>query len=467
MMPRRAVAAALASALVLPLSAALAPVPLPPPSRPRNVILVVTDDQTVSSLAELPAAMPWLRAQLAAEGSGWWSFTDAVVSTPACCPSRATILTGRDAWGTGVVDNTTGERLDDTDTVATRLHAAGYRTGLIGKYLNGYPWARGPFVPPGWDRWLAKTNVAEATTYYDYALVDQGRWRQVGSGFGDHVVELLAREAVGFVRTAPLDRPFFLVFSPPAPHRPAIPAPQDLGVLDDPAPAPPSDRVLHDLTGKPAWLRALPPIDDAELRTLQRERVEERVALRSVDRALRDLTDTLAWRGDLDRTAIVFVSDNGYQFGEHGWVGKQTPYEPSIRVPLAIRLPGSAGGVIDVPVTNADLAPTVLEIAGLAAPADADGRSLLPLLRGEPGGPPPDRSIALGWPGSPEVPPWVAVRRGGVILIRWDDGFVELYDLSSDPEQLRNLAGDASARALRRRLQERLPPSLVPVRDAG
>ncbi|HEX6843815.1 MAG TPA: sulfatase-like hydrolase/transferase, partial [Actinomycetota bacterium] len=257
----RGVLVALAALAVAALATVTGPAAAGRATLPPNVILVVTDDQTVSSLEGAPVAMPWLRSQLATAGSGWWSFRDAVVSTPMCCPSRATILTGLDAWGTGVVDNTTGERLDDTDTIATRLQASGYRTGLIGKYLNGYPWDRGPFVPPGWDRWLAKTNRSEATTYYDYALVDQERWRSTGGGPADHVVELLTREALGFVRTAPRDRPFFLTFAPPAPHRPATPAPRDLGILASPPPPAPADDVLRGRDGKPGWLRALPTID--------------------------------------------------------------------------------------------------------------------------------------------------------------------------------------------------------------
>jgi N-acetylglucosamine-6-sulfatase len=457
---RRPLAAALAAASVLAIVGSAAPRVAGRPAMPPNVILVITDDQTVSSLVGEPVAMPWLAAQLSTPGSGWWTFTDAVVTTPACCPSRATILTGRDAWATGVVDNTTGERLDDTDTLATRLHDAGYRTGLVGKYLNGYPWGRPPFVPPGWDRWLAKTNIAEATTYYDYALVDQTRWRRVGSAPGDHVVDLLSREAQAFVRSAPLDRPFFLVFSPPAPHRPAVPAPRDVGLLQQ-APPPGSPLTRPDA---PSWLRDLPPVDPE---AMARERLEERASLRSVDRALAAIDTTLAWRGDLDRTAIVVVSDNGYQFGERGWVGKQVPWESSIRVPLAIRLPGSAGGELGVTVTNADLAPTVLSLVGLPVSDAATGLDLVPVLRGRSAGDLRDRTVRLGWAGSAEVPPWVAVRRDGVILIRWADGTEELYDVAADPDELRNLADVPAWAARRADLEAGLPPSLARVGDAG
>jgi arylsulfatase A-like enzyme len=129
---------------------------------------------------------------------------------------------------------------------------------------------------------------------------------------------------------------------------------------------------------------------------------------------------------------------------------------------MAVYLPGSVGGEIDVPVTNADVAPTLLELAGLPIPDGLTGASLVPLLRGEPGGPEPDRPIRLGWPGSDEVPAWVGLRRGDEVLIRWADGFEELYDLEDDPHQLRNLAAVPGAAPRRARLAALLPSFLEP-----
>ena len=458
----RRVAALAAAVGVLAAALALAPPAPPRPPLPPNVIVVLTDDQTLASMTEAPVVMPWLHAQLADPAGGWLTFPDAVVSTPFCCPSRATILTGGYAWRTGVLDNSTGFRLDETQTVATWLHGAGYRTAMIGKYLNEYPWNRGPYVPPGWDRWLAKVNESEDTTYYDYPLVDQGRWRQAGSGPGDYVTDVLGRAALDFVRTAPTDQPYFLYFAPPAPHRPAIPAPMDVGELAGAPPAPPSDAIINDVTGKPGWVRALQPVDAARLAALQHKRVEARASLLAVDRYLRQLFDVLSWRGDLDRTVVVFLSDNGYEFGEHRWTGKQTPYEPSIRVPFAIRTPWTAGGTIDVPVSNADVAPTIAALAGITPPIPVDGESLASLLRGAPPtGAQAARAIPLGWPGTTGPPPWVAVRTAGAILIRWEDGTQELYDLVADPGELRNLAGDASHAALLTKFAAWLPPPLT------
>jgi arylsulfatase A-like enzyme len=435
---------------------------------PPNVIVVLTDDQTVSSLAGEPPAMPWLGSQLSDPSKGWLSFTDAVVSTPFCCPSRATILTGGTAWRTGVVDNSTGYRLDETQTIATWLQGAGYRTAMIGKYLNEYPWDRGPYVPPGWDRWLAKTNESEATTYYDYPLVDEGRWRRAGSAPGDYVTDLLSHAALDFVRTTPADRPYFLYFAPPAPHRPATPSPVDSAVPADAAPAPPSEAVLNDVAGKPSWVRSLPPVDAEGLRALQAQRAQAQIALRPVDRFLEQLFDVLAWRGDLDRTVVVFLSDNGYAFGEHRWVGKLVPYEPSIRVPFAIRTPWASGATVHLTVSNADVAPTIAALAGVSPGIVVDGESLAPLLRGiPPGGALAARAIVLGWVGTSGPPPWVAVRTRAAILIRWAGGTEELYDLVHDPGELRNLAGDPAFSGLRDRMRTLLPPPLAPSSNGG
>ncbi|MDQ4108592.1 MAG: sulfatase-like hydrolase/transferase, partial [Actinomycetota bacterium] len=181
-----------------------------------NVIVVLTDDQRADTFE----AMPWLRRQLARGDSGWLSFPHAFANTPLCCPARASLLTGRYARHTGVLDNRHGGRLDESSTLATWLHEAGYRTGLVGKYLNRYPFGRLPYVPPGWDRFVAKQNQSGETVYRDFHAVDQGSPVLVRQ----YATDWLAERAVEFVRTAPAARPFFLVFAPSAPHSPWIPA---------------------------------------------------------------------------------------------------------------------------------------------------------------------------------------------------------------------------------------------------
>jgi N-acetylglucosamine-6-sulfatase len=214
-----------------------------------NVIVVLTDDQRWDGFD----AMPWLRGMLEVPGSDWVNVPDGFANTPVCCPSRASLLTGRYARHTGVLDNTDGGNLDESSTLATWLHAAGYRTGLVGKYLNRYPFGRLPYVPPGWDRFVAKRNQSGATVYRDFHAVDQGSPVFVHG----YATDWLAEKAVQFVRTAPSTRPFFLVFAPSAPHPPWLPAPRHEGsYADRPVAEPPN--VVGALRGAPFWVRSLP-----------------------------------------------------------------------------------------------------------------------------------------------------------------------------------------------------------------
>jgi N-acetylglucosamine-6-sulfatase len=407
---------------------------------------VVTDDQTVDTLPSAPPAMPWLQSQLQPPSDGWLRFPNAVVSTPLCCPSRASMLTGRDALHTGVGGNADGEDLDAAQTLPVWLQAAGYYTGLVGKYLNGFPFGGAPTVPPGWDRFLAKTNDAASTVYYGYGLVDQGALRRVGSLPSDYSTDLLGNAAMEFLRSAPQDRPWFLMFTPPAPHEPWIPAPGDAGAFAGVHLPAPSARLRNDVRGKPAWVRSLPRIDAARLATLQHERIRERETLLDVDRWFEALVAQIRSEGEWSNTVVVFVSDNGYQFGEHRWVGKQAPYEGSLHVPFAIRSPWTTGGVVPGLVANLDVAPTIAALAGATLPWTPDGISLAPLVRGPPplgqgrASPWVGRSVPLLWDGGGAVPAWSGIRTVTTVYVRNADGTQELYDLRSDPNELHNLA---------------------------
>jgi arylsulfatase A-like enzyme len=462
-----AFALAVATLVVAPIAARRAPARLP--GRP-NVLLVITDDQTIDTLPSMPPAMPWLQSQLRDPTQGWLTFPNAVVSTPLCCPSRASMLTGRDALHTGVGGNEDGAALDTAQTLPVWLQAAGYYTGLVGKYLNGFPFGGAPVVPPGWNRFLAKTNDAPATVYYDYGLVDQGSFRRVGSLPSDYSTDLLGNAAVEFLRTAPQDRPWFLMFTPPAPHEPWIPAPGDAGAFAGLRLRAPSERLLNDVRGKPGWVRDLPKIDAARLSTLQDERIRERETLLDVDRWVQDLVSAIRSRGEWSDTVVLFVSDNGYQFGEHRWVGKQMPYEGSVHVPFLIRSPWTAGGIVTDLVSNLDVAPTITELAGAAMPWRTDGISLGPIVRGPPppisAQPPPwpGPYVPLLWRGGHAVPAWSGIRTVTTAYVRDADGTQELYDLRSDPNELRNLA------ASRPRVTARfaaLQAEVAPLRPAG
>ncbi len=261
-----------------------------------NVVLIVADDQRADTLF----AMPTLQRELVARGI---LFANAVVSTPLCCPSRATLLTGRYAHSHGVYRNAGlyggAQAFPDDDTLAVWLRRAGYTTALVGKYLNGY---KGSRVPPGWDRWRAFTW---GWGYYDYRLVDEhGRIRRFGSAPEDYSTTVLAREAVAFIRRA--RRPFFLLFAPAAPHEPALAEPSDRGRLDNAPPHAPPSLNEEDVSDKPAYVQT-----QAKRRSLEavaRYRRSQLESLLAVDRAVGSIVAALRRRGQLESTLIIYTS---------------------------------------------------------------------------------------------------------------------------------------------------------------
>jgi arylsulfatase A-like enzyme len=322
------------------------------------------------------------------------------------------------------------------------LPDAGYTTGLVGKYLNLYPWGRPPFIPPGWDRWFAKENADESTAYYDYEVVDQVLERHYGIAPEDYATDVLGAQAVRFVQGAPIDRPWFLYFSPNAPHLPWVPSPTYAGAFDTVQPPIPPLRVMNDVSGKPAYVRALVPKTRADRQGYIDADRNERAMLRSVDDWFRSLVDAIAARGELDRTVIIFLTDNGYTLGLHRLDGKRYPYTPSIGVPFAIRTPWAAAGTIDDLVSNVDLAATIASLAGVQPGLPQDGISLAPALHGQPL--PHRAGVFLDWGGDENAPPWQGVVTRRFLYVENAGGFEELYR-SSDALQLDNVAGDPSA----------------------
>jgi arylsulfatase A-like enzyme len=402
-----------------------------------NVIVVLTDDQRADTFG----AMPWLNRELARNDSGWVTFPNAFANTPLCCPARASLLTGRYAHHTGVLDNEDGENLDDSSTLATWLHGAGYRTGLVGKYLNHYPFGRPPYVPPGWDRFVAKGgDQTDATIYRDFLAVDQGSPVSVH----DYATDWLADRAVEFVRTAPSTRPFFLLFAPTAPHAPWIPAERHQGAYADlPVDEPPN--VAGALRGAPPWVRSRPEPSAAQRASWLDDQRRAAETLLAVDEALQAIVGVLADR--LEDTYIFVLSDNGYSFGEHRWEGKKCPYEACVRIPLAIHAPSTEPAALGV-VSTIDLAPTILSLARVAAPTWIDGRGFASRLTSRPGlMTPSSEGVYLEWAGDVRMPAWTAVRTADLKLIRYQDGFEELYDIGGrigdpDPWEMVNRVGD-------------------------
>ena len=434
-----ALLALLAATLLLP--EVLRPAPGQTLVRP-NILLILTDDQTVESLTS--ATMPYTKGR-----ADWVRFSNAILNVALCCPSRATILTGRYSHHTGIEANN-GAKFNETVTIATALRAGGYRTGLIGKYLNDYPFGRGHYIPPGWDYWVAFENRQSGGAYFNYTLNENGTPVSYGATAADYSTDVLAAKAASFIRTA--TSPFFLYFAPNAPHKPLTPAPRYAGSMTGVAmPHAPNFREA-DVTDKPAWVQNL-SIPSAD--TMDKQRRREYETLRAVDDAVRQLFDALAAKGALDSTVVMFLTDNGFAFGEHRWTYKLCEYEECGRTPLLARGPGWTPRTVTAVVSNVDLAPTFADLAGVAPPYPPDGASLVPLLTGTASS--VHNGVLIRWKGgSRSVPAFWGVRTDRYKYVELATGERELYDLQADPYELQNRHGDPAFAQLEANLAAQL-----------
>ena len=417
-----------------------------------NIVLIVTDDQDARSLQQMPKTRELLERQGA-------SFTNFVVSTPGCCPSRASILRGQYTRNHGVRFSEGPDGGHETfralgherSTLATWLQDRGYRTAMVGKYLNGYGEDGGSRVPPGWDEWYAATSLK----YFDYELVENGRIVRYGSSRKDYLTDVLSAKAQAFVEgSAEAGRPFFLYLAPRAPHGPATPAPRHQDRFKN-ANAPRTAAFNEsDVSDKPAYVRESPRLNRnavQQIDALYRNRLR---TLQAVDEMVAALFQTLQQTGTLANTYVFFTSDNGYLLGEHRRAEKGMPYEEAIRVPLLARGPGVVPRQVADLAANIDLAPTIAELTGAVAPDFVDGRSLVPLLEGRSA---PnwrqatlveafgrDEALAALTIGDePANPPFKALRLQDRVYVEYPrSGERELYDLRTDPLQLENLAAD-------------------------
>jgi arylsulfatase A-like enzyme len=426
------------------------------PDRP-NIVLVVSDDQRFDSMDQ----MPMLGAR-----DDWARFERAYVELPQCCPSRATILTGRSSMHTGVDTLKNGANLDESTTIATMLHDAGYHTGFFGKYLNGYPFAGGHPVPPGWDEFRAYEGPND---YYDFRLNVNGKIARFGHDPRDYSTDVFTAQARKFVDSVPADEPFFVDLAYNAPHfsaqtNQAIPGPKDEDACADvDFPLPPNFNA-DDTVGEPPWMDTPAPGPDAE--DIDGAKRNTCRALRGLDRSLSGLLDTLERNGRLDNTYVIYISDNGYSFGEHRLVGKGHLYEESVHVPLWVRGPDVQPGTIDRLTSNIDLVPTMLEWSGATAPDGfVDGQSFAGTLAGKASATEPDvillrgcrtfRPVYGGGRGdedSADAPEcggygqdmgknW-GLRTAEYKYVENADGYVQLFDLRTDPWELTNLGPD-------------------------
>lgn len=439
-----------------------------------NIIVVQTDDQNAEQLA----AMPKVNELLAEAGTSYSSY---FASYPLCCPSRATLLTGMYAHNTGVLGNQLPEGgyqlFRQGETLPVWLQREGYTTGHVGKFLNRYGQDNPREIPLGWDEWVSSPFPYQHY-FTDYTLNVNGELLRRGSAEADHVDDVYTEHAVDFVkRRAPEDAPFFLALDYLAPHEStgtpagrcghsAIPAPRHLGRFAD-LPLPENPAVdEEDVSDKPGFVRQRANLTEDQFELLTSAYQCRREALLAVDEGIERVLAAVEEAGELDRTFVVFVSDNGYLQGEHRFAfGKRRAYDVTTRVPFLIRGPGIEGGrVLANPVANIDITPTLLEAAGATDQVPArfvlDGRSLLPQLQDRGRDEPavgPQRAILVEIPrGFAVAPAYAGVRTQRYSYVEYVTGDRELYDLQRDPYETDSRHADPAYAGVQVALQNTL-----------
>jgi N-acetylglucosamine-6-sulfatase len=410
-----------------------------------NVIVIETDDQNQSDMQYMPAT----QAILGAHGT---TFQNSYVEYPLCCPSRATFLTGQYAHNHHV---TTTELpngyngLDHSNTLAVWLRRAKYKTAMVGKFLNGYgindgipePVSDVREIPPGWTQWYALTGGSEQRRY-QYKLNENGKVVRYGGGARNYVEDVLDSKANKLIkRWAPNPKPFFLWFTPSAPHgesgtpswstRDPEPAPRFLGTAGD-ATAPRNPNFNEaDVTDKPDQIRNQPKMSDDVINDIDRRFRGRLESLRSVDEEVTRIMRLLGKTHDRRKTYIFFTSDNGLLLGAHRLEFKDYLYEEATRVPLIIRGPNiPENAVRDQLVSNIDLAPTIVQVTRATPRRTMDGISLLPLIS-DPGAQ-ANRTLLFEAFDTGTF----GVRQGDWAFNQYDNGDRELYNLKADPFEL-------------------------------
>lgn len=475
------------------------------PLRP-NIVFILADDLD-STTSPFWDAMPQTAALLRDRGV---NFTNAFAPTPICCPARSSILTGKYGHNTGVLTNggdqggweTFVRNGNEERTAAVYLKNAGYKTALIGKYLNGIE-NNPTYVPPGWSEWNAFVDNISYTGY-NYQINENGTVVQYGNNQndtagtyqgtynGDYATDVVGRKAVDFIYRAEANdaQPFFLYTTPTAPHLPLPPAPRhaDNPYTNSLAPRKPNYNEA-DISDKPLWLTSSGDLRSTIVNSWNDRDYRNRMgSLYALDEMIAAIYKSLEANGELNNTIFVFTSDNGYNLGAHRLIHKMAPYEESIKVPLVISGAGITTRTENRITLEIDFAPTFLQLAGLSVPSDTntldymDGRSLAPLLRGQQPGnwrndlllqyvtggaangigaelPPGFNVLVTGQ----EIPTYKAVRTPNYTYVEWydDERFTnfqdaELYDLGSDPFQLNNLLSTLQGRLQNRNLVNQL-----------
>ncbi|WP_405784314.1 sulfatase [Streptomyces sp. NBC_01378] len=431
--------AAVAAAVAVPAAAQLATgTPAAAATRP-NILLIVTDDQPKHTDWATSKTINWLVGQGV-------KFTDGHVATPLCAPSRSSVFSGRHAHNHGVLDNGHPYKLDQNTTVQRYLKQAGYRTGLFGKYLNAWNVSDNP---PHFEEWVLEDPVV----YNDGTYNDNGTVHTI-AGYSTTIIK---NKTLAFLDKAATDtRPWFAVVTPKASHEPNTPETQY------------ANTVVPDWNGRPSVFETdksdKPDYIQNASQTLadgQSLRQRQLRTLLSVDDAVQAFKDKLVSLGQLHNTLVIYISDNGYTWADHGWSKKSVPYSPSHEVPFYLSWPAGglgAGTTDNRIVANIDIAPTILDAAGITANTPQDGKSLLGTYSR-------DHLLVEWWEqgahqtGSPHTwSSYVAKDKqyteyyklhtdtNGNVVGTGEVAFREYYDLTNDPHQLTNkLYGATSA----------------------
>ncbi len=407
----------------------------PAEARP-NFVFVLADDLSND-------LVPYMRQVQKLQRQGT-SFDHYVVTDSLCCPSRASIFTGRYPHSTGVIRNQPPDggwpvfhAMAEKSTFATSLSRVGYRTALMGKYMNGYaPSDR--FIPPGWTDWAV---AGEAYKAFNYNLLTRDGVEWHGRRAADYLTDVISAKGRAFITDAVQHRqPFILELAPFAPHFPYTPAPRDRSRF--PNAITPRGPLFDapQLEGAPSWLPKQ-PLTSGEIRELDRHFRKRVRSVQAIDKMLGDVRRLLVRLGVEQNTYVIFSSDNGFHMGQRRLLeGKQGAWDHDIRVPLVVAGPGVFGGeVVSQLAANVDLRPTFEELAGAPTHAEVEGRSLVGLLRA--GFEPSWRDVTLiehhGPPGNgdPDQQDHLSGKPPNYNALRFADSLYVEYDNPSRPPE--------------------------------
>lgn len=438
---------------------------------PPNIVVVMADDMRCEQLRHMPLTKQAL-------GNHGVTFAKCLHTGTVCCNSRAVFLSGQAQHNNGVLDNYGpgggAPAFNHATSIGVDMKAAGYRTALIGKYLNNTE-AMGPlWVAPGWDEWRVFKEGGSGSSfnanYYNYTLTEKpfGSSTVADSAYGfaesQYSTRVLRRKALDFLKRAPLTTPVFLVITPYAPHTAVSVLSQDVGKCNGYAFAESPSSNEADVSDKPAFVQAKPVLTSTQIANSQAARKKQCEALQTVDRLVNDVIYNLQQSGRLANTLFVFTADNGYMWNEHRLKNrKHTVYQEGITTPLVIRGPGVAVGAVDSTslVHIADLTATFRAIGGAAAGTLQHGVDLSPILA-TPNAPWTQELLIENLVVTPTNENFSALRTPQWVYVEYPAGgpggapFVELYDMLADPWQMVNQAGNPTYSGVRTALAARL-----------